>query len=515
MTKLSLKFRLTSNVSLQCIVKYLYQKTSEVPSMSTIAEDLERGGRDPCRLCSVSSTTSTSTYVQPSELPAGEGIYENSDADDLDDVSGVDKRRFEKKQQHGRSDSGSAKNVRRWKVTDLFSTPPRLIRRMKNVDDQTTNDRHGHRKLAASRSADELTGGRKSFDKSNVVVERSRQRGQVSRFSYIYGSVSDDDAGGAGDASSKLDTLDQFIPVYEEFKSATARSMSTSSQRNSNYYASIDELDDEPDTKVYDVERRTTSAIYEIAAPLPEDDHLPTVAAEAHHELDVELDADLPSGDPSDCFPCPVCEELSNVSLEENDGGTCQFVAAMEELITSQAVDARTCGNCSAATGDDGRRTASWRCLDCRHDLCGPCHDAHKSLRLRHRVVSIADLQTGRHQSEISAALATPCCRHPDRDGSSFCVDCGSVVCGECRRDGEPHAGHRVTEQLSDVAARQRDFIGTLLDDTSRRLNELKDNGRVIDEYRKQFEAEREDVIRAITAQVNPQVRSFSEFCIT
>lgn len=261
---------------------------------------------------------------------------------------------------------------------------------------------------------------------------------------------------------------------------------------------------------MYDVERRSGSVVYEMAAPLPDEDNPPTLAAAAaRHQLDVEVDADLPDGDPSDSFPCPVCEELSNASLEENDGGTCEFVAAMQELIVSQAVDARTCGNCTAAAVDGGRRAASWRCLDCRNDLCGPCHDAHTSLRLRHRVVSIADLQTGRHQAEIGAALVTPCRRHADRDGSSFCLDCGSVVCGECRRDGEPHAGHRVTEQLDDVAARQRDFIGTLLDDTSRRLNELKDNGRVITDYRQQFEAEREDVILAINAQVNPHSRTF------
>jgi len=194
------------------------------------------------------------------------------------------------------------------------------------------------------------------------------------------------------------------------------------------------------------------------------------------------------------------------VSLEENDGGTCGFVAAMQELITSQAVDARTCGKC-----DDQRRVASWRCLDCRSDLCGPCHDAHTTLRLRHRVVSVGDLQTGRYQAEIGAALATPCHRHSDRDRTLLCLDCGSVVCGECRRDGEPHAEHRVTDQLSDIAARQRDFIDTLLDDTSHRLNQLIDNERVIDDYRKQFEAERDDVIRFISDHVSPQIDSFIE----
>ena len=462
----------------------------------TTDDDLDRARR----LCSVSSNASTSTYVQPSQLFGGEGIYENSDADDLDDVIGDVNHQFRKKQQRG-----SSRNVRRWKVNELLSTPPRLIRKTKNVVDVAADDQHGHRKLAASRSADELTGGRESFDVPKVTFERSQHRAQASRFSYIYGSVSDDDG---ADGGGNLETLDRLIPVYEEFKSATARSISTSSQRNSEHYVSIDDLDDEPNTKLYDVERRTTSAVYELAAPLPEVDNLPTVAAAAH-QSDVEIDAELPAGDPKDSLPCPVCDELSNVSLE--DGGTCGFVAAMQELIVSQAVDARTCGNCSAAAGDVGRRVASWRCLDCRHDLCGPCHDAHVSLRLRHRVVSIADLQTGRHQGEISAALAMPCRRHSDRDCTSFCLDCGSVVCGECRRDGESHSGHRVTEQLSDVAARQRDFIGTLLDDTSHRLHELKDNGRVIAEYRNQFEAEREDVIRAISAQVNPQVRlSFS-----
>jgi len=84
-------------------------------------------------------------------------------------------------------------------------------------------------------------------------------------------------------------------------------------------------------------------------------------------------------------------------------------------------------------------------------------------------------------------------------------------VCGECRRDGEPHAEHRVTDQLSDIAARQRDFIDTLLDDTSHRLNQLIDNERVIDDYRKQFEAERDDVIRFISDHVSPQIDSFIE----
>ena len=70
----------------------------------------------------------------PSQLPAAgsEAVYENSDADDLEDG----RRPFRNKKHHhhhhrqqqqgqGRSDSASSKNVRRWKVTDLFSSPPR------------------------------------------------------------------------------------------------------------------------------------------------------------------------------------------------------------------------------------------------------------------------------------------------------------------------------------------------------------------------------------------------------
>jgi len=465
------------------------------------------GGRGAGRL---SSVTSTSTYIQPSELSTAEGIYENSDADDLDDVIDDAKHRFQKQQQHrGSCSSGLAKNVRRWKVNELLSTPPRLIRKIRNAVDATTSDnQHGHRRLAASRSADELTGGMES----KVVVEPPPpRRGEGSRFSYIYGSVSDDDlqADGGGDMSSKLETLDRLIPVYEEFKSATARPMSTSSQRISgHYYASIDDLDDDPNKQLYDVERRAPSVVYEVAAPLPDVDSRSTAAQQPNE--DDEVDAELPAGDPTDSFPCPVCEELNySVSLEENDRSSrCAFVDAMHELIVSQAVDARTCGNCTA---NEGRRTASWRCLDCRNDLCGPCHDAHTSLRLRHRVVSIAALQTGKHQSEISAALAMPCRQHADHNGTSLCLDCGCVVCGQCRRDGEPHAGHRVTEQLGDVASRQRDFIGTLLDDASRRLNELKDNGRVIADYQKPFEAEIEAVVSAINAQVNtPQSTLFT-----
>jgi len=464
------------------------------------------------RLCSISSVASSSTYVHPSQLPATEGIYENSDADDLDDVTDDDiRRRLQKKRQRDSSASacsgnssagggGSSKNVRRWKVNDLLSTPPRLIRKLKNVVDATTDNQHGHRKLTASRSADELSAGRESFDKPKVAVEPTRPRAEASRFSYIYGSVSDDElADCGGDRSSKLETLDRLIPVYEDFKSATARPISTSSQRFSDhYYSTIDDLDDESGTKAYDIERRSPSVIYDVASPLQDIESSPTA-----HQTDDEVNAELLAGDPTDRFPCPVCEELSSVSVEENDGSACGFVAAMQELIVSQAVDARTCGNCSK--GKAAGRSASWRCLDCRHDLCGPCHNAHTSLRLRHRVVSIADLQTGRHQGEISAALAMPCRRHPDRDGTALCLDCGSVVCGECRRDGEPHAGHRVTDQLGDVAVRQRDYINTLLDDTSRRLDELKDNGRIIADYQKPFETEIEEVVGAINAQVNLQ----------
>jgi len=453
-------------------------------------------GRDVHRLDSVSST---STYIHPAQLSAGEAIYENSDSDDVT-------HRHRKKQRGG--DSGS-KSLRRWNVNELLSTPPRLIRKkIKNVIDAADGERQdGHRKLTASRSAGELiAAGTESFGKPQVAVERPTPRAEVSRFSYIYGSVGDDD-----DDGSSLATLDRLIPVYEEFKSATARSTSVTSQRMSDhFYASIDDLNDEPYSPAFGVHRPTATAIYEVAEPLPDDDEKST-GAPAARQSDVETDEDIPTGDPSDSFPCPICEEPSSACLDENDGGTCEFVAAMQELIVSQAVDARTCGNCATTAGDAGRRAAAWRCLDCRNDLCGPCHAAHASLRLRHRVVSVTDLQTGRHQGEISAALTTACRRHRDRDATSLCLDCGSgggVVCGECRRDGEPHAGHRVTEQLGDVAARQRDLIGTLLDDTARRLDELKDNGHLIDEYRKQFEAERDDVIRAITTQVNPSIVS-------
>jgi len=393
--------------------------------------------------------------------------------------------------------------------------------------------RCGHRKLVASRSADELSGvggsGRKSaVDRAKVAaVECSKQRSGLSRFSYIYGSVDDDD----DDAGSSVATLDRFIPVYEEFKSATAaRPTSTASQRHSHHYITMDELSDSPQQKTaasYDVARGDTSVVYDVAAPLPEDDgkSAEAAAAAAAQQSDPELDADQPASNATDSFPCPVCEEPVSVSLDEHDGSTCGFVEAMQELIASQAVDARrTCGNCTTPTAADpqGRQRppASWRCLDCRHDLCGPCHDAHLSLRLRHRVVSIADLQTGRHQGELSAALASPCSRHRDRDCTCLCLDCGVVACAECLKDGEPHGGHRVTQQLREVADRQRDYICTLLDDTSRRLNQLNDNARLIADYRKQFEADRDDVIRAINLQVYytpaPNRRGIKRcFCLT
>ena len=66
--------------------------------------------RDVLRLDSVSST---STYIQPSQLPAAadDSIYENSDIDDV-------KLRPRKLQQQRGSDAGASgsKNVRRWKV---------------------------------------------------------------------------------------------------------------------------------------------------------------------------------------------------------------------------------------------------------------------------------------------------------------------------------------------------------------------------------------------------------------
>ena len=107
-----------------------------------------------------------------------------------------------------------------------MSTPPRLIRRIRNVVDAAAGDQQldRHRKLTVSRSAGELTAaaGNEPPVKAKVAVDRPTSRAtKLSRFSYIYGSVSDDDG---DDAGGTLATLDRPIPVYEEFKSATARS---------------------------------------------------------------------------------------------------------------------------------------------------------------------------------------------------------------------------------------------------------------------------------------------------
>jgi len=125
-------------------------------------------------------------------MSVDDAIYQNSDSEVKHINVDRKERRQRKRQQRGSGDSvgsgGVSKNVRRWKMNDLLSTPPRLIRRIKNaVDAAAAGDQlnSGHRKLAASRSAGELSAAVQElapFTKTTVVTagERAEVRGGVS-----------------------------------------------------------------------------------------------------------------------------------------------------------------------------------------------------------------------------------------------------------------------------------------------------------------------------------------------
>jgi len=132
-------------------------------------------------------------------MSVDDAIYQNSDSEVKHINVDRKERRQRKRQQRGSGDSGSSvgsggvsKNVRRWKMNDLLSTPPRLIRRIKNaVDAAAAGDQlnSGHRKLAASRSAGELSAAVQElapFTKTTVVTagERAEVRGGDSSHSF-------------------------------------------------------------------------------------------------------------------------------------------------------------------------------------------------------------------------------------------------------------------------------------------------------------------------------------------
>jgi hypothetical protein len=504
------------------------------------------------------SISSESTYMEAGPSDSTEGAYENPEADDLDKLVEVEEEEdtddevYDKdvkepsaaaRSQRTRRHPVSAKDVRRWKVES--SAAPRMTKRIKTsggackgvIRNSSTTGRHticniNNRTLLASparTSASHVASRANPITSSKHSQLTHATTDPISRFSYIYGSVNNDSDEKPTDdyqqhdaAINKVGTLDRLIPVYETFKSATlgasailggSTDQSNRQQKEDTYIQFGSSCND------YDVERRIVSD-YDLAShpegdEEPEQGLSPPAAVNDVSSPNVSLQQQQQqrtSISLSGEFQCPVCDEPARLAAADDGTTCCSFVAAMQELLRSQTVGRRLCGNCDRRPN---AATAVCRCLDCRQDLCTICRDAHATLRLTrgHRIVGIRDLQTGRYEREIGASLPALCAVHADISATALCIDCDRIVCAECRGSTDHHAGHRTTSELDSIAARQRDFIGgTLLDDAAARLAELKRNAADIADYGIACEAGRETVLKAVTEQRDRLVRMIDDY---
>ncbi|XP_046364315.2 E3 ubiquitin-protein ligase TRIM33-like [Haliotis rufescens] len=126
---------------------------------------------------------------------------------------------------------------------------------------------------------------------------------------------------------------------------------------------------------------------------------------------------------------CPECREPFP---EENGFAKSNyFINGLTELVKCRTSTVCKCTPCSLR---DKTSRAERKCLDCGDFLCSACSLGHNasSQTLGHQIVTLVDLQEGKHDTRLRELQKVMCQQHQDKHVEYFCQTCSQPHCISC-----------------------------------------------------------------------------------
>ena len=203
---------------------------------------------------------------------------------------------------------------------------------------------------------------------------------------------------------------------------------------------------------------------------------------------------------------CPLCRQLSPLPKGSvSDLKRNFYIQNLIEfsLSTSSKFRDKKCTFC-LMFGHENQ--AINQCLTCRDFLCVKCSERHNFTRetLRHEVVSLDDLTSGRYNEKLRSRQEIPCAEHQDEVLKYFCHTCNVPVCRECLifKHRQDHAILTPSEAIE----KRGGEIGKLLESLDRILTCLKSKQTALLEDNGKIDSTEHDISRLIQETVDMMV---------
>ncbi|XP_056020287.1 E3 ubiquitin-protein ligase TRIM56-like [Ostrea edulis] len=206
---------------------------------------------------------------------------------------------------------------------------------------------------------------------------------------------------------------------------------------------------------------------------------------------------------------CPVCRE--SFQLSDDFAGNLKTNFCLKnliELVTSSKGVKKLCSFCSL---NGNHIEASSQCLTCKDLLCYECSEhRHRSttLTLNHRIVSLADVASGKYDDEIRSQQRIPCLEHSGEDLRYFCETCDIPICRDCIVLS--HQNHKCMAP-SEARKRMDENLGTFMSSLKERLDKFQAAKENVTSALDKLETGKRQIKENLEKQVNDIINTVME----
>lgn len=194
---------------------------------------------------------------------------------------------------------------------------------------------------------------------------------------------------------------------------------------------------------------------------------------------------------PEEEVNCALCRQAFNVPVggfKKLPNNFCVIqLLQLNQLPASQStdkhVDCEWCSN-GATSSLTSSASASVYCIECGHNICEPCAETHKKLKLAkdHRVVSLKDKPS---EEELREMAPCYCEQHPNKELEFYCRDCKTSTCVVCYVEHrlKKHNCCDAKELATELHAKLKEDMEKVMSSILESRDELKE----IEQYKQYF----------------------------
>ena len=209
-------------------------------------------------------------------------------------------------------------------------------------------------------------------------------------------------------------------------------------------------------------------------------------------------------------FNCPTCR--CRVDIPE--GGVEKlprhlFVNNLKEVIASTTKPETKCDYC-VKTGKE--TSASWRCIDCCHSLCGTCKQAHDlvhSVSNELHTLMLIDEWKNSDFSAICNQSKELCPNHKNKPLEFYCCRCEVTICQTCHTLG--HNDHECRD-VAKVAEETKPVIRDSMENIAKLIQKKEDAIKELIQCKDTLTSSHNDVIQYLRQQKSSFLTSVSKY---